>query len=175
MTRRPPPSVDATRVFVPAQGPARKILAGIKRQVIGAKKLVTQDDLDDAAVHQATLEAALADHRAEVRTRARSKFHVATHRLMCTQVSKLRTVLGTVPDAFVCPITQEIMKEPTMAADGFSYERVYIAQWLSTANTSPKTGAVLPHVLLTPNLNLKTQIGDWLDEKKALKIAVEEE
>ena len=66
---------------------------------------------------------------------------------MCTQVSKLRTVLGTVPDAFVCPITQEIMKEPTMAADGFSYERVYIAQWLSTANTSPKTGAVLPHVL----------------------------
>ena len=127
-------------------------------------------------MHQATLEAALADHRAEVRTRARTKFHEgATHRLMCTQVSKLRTVLGTVPDAFVCPITQEIMKEPTMAADGFSYERVYIAQWLSTANTSPKTGAVVPHVLLTPNLNLKTQIGDWLDEKKALKIAVEEE
>ena len=175
MTRRP--STPSTRrVFVPAQGPARKILAGIKRQVIGAKKLVTQDDLDDAAVHQATLEAALADHRAEARTRAQIRFHEgATHRLMCTQVSKLRMVLGTVPDAFVCPITQEIMKEPTMAADGFSYERVYIAQWLSTANTSPKTGAVLPHVLLTPNLNLKTQIGDWLDEKKALKIAVEEE
>lgn len=95
--------------------------------------------------------------------------------MMCTQVSKLRSVLGTIPDAFVCPITQELMKDPTMAADGFSYERVYIAQWLSTANTSPKTGAVLPHVLLTPNLNLKTQIGDWLDEKKALKIAVEEE
>ena len=58
---------------------------------------------------------------------------------MCTQVSKLRMVLGTVPDAFVCPITQEIMKEPTMAADGFSYERVYIAQWLSTANTAALT------------------------------------
>ena len=41
----------------------------------GAKKLVTQDDLDDAAVHQATLEAALADHRAEVRTRAQIRFH----------------------------------------------------------------------------------------------------
>ena len=43
--------------------------------MIGAKKLVTQDDLDDAAVHQATLEAALADHRAEVRTRAQIRFH----------------------------------------------------------------------------------------------------
>ena len=171
-TRRQPPAP-------PAPLPGRRTAGGAASRPMKplpiTKKLVTQDDLDDAAVHQATLEAALADHRAEVRTRARIKFHGATHRLMCTQVSKLRTVLGTVPDAFVCPITQEIMKEPTMAADGFSYERVYIAQWLSTANTSPKTGAVLPHVLLTPNLNLKTQIGDWLDEKKALKIAVEEE
>jgi hypothetical protein len=35
------------------------------------------------------------------------------------------------PDAFVCPITHEAMEKPVVAADGHSYERAAITQWLT--------------------------------------------
>jgi len=63
------------------------------------------------------------------------------------------------PDAHYCPIMKEVMVDPVIAADGHSYERGNIAQWIARGNrTSPKTGAALSHVHLMPNHTLKQGI-----------------
>jgi hypothetical protein len=46
-----------------------------------------------------------------------------------------------------------------LAADGFSYERAAIQDWLSKGHrTSPKTGARLESDRLLPNLSLRALI-----------------
>ncbi len=45
-----------------------------------------------------------------------------------------------IPEAFVCPITQDMMQEPVVASDGHTYERTAIELWLKNNNTSPMTG-----------------------------------
>jgi len=66
-------------------------------------------------------------------------------------------------DDFYCPITLEVMEEPTLAEDGFSYERENIEDWFrrKKANnepiTSPKTGEVMGDKLF-PNTTLKNII-----------------
>ena len=47
------------------------------------------------------------------------------------------------------------MTDPVATADGHTYERGAIEKWLYTENknTSPLTGAVLAHKILTPNLH----------------------
>lgn len=67
-----------------------------------------------------------------------------------------------VPRVFICPIFQDIMKEPYVAADGFSYELEAISEWLSTGHdTSPMTNLRLIHTDLTPNRTLRSLIQDW--------------
>ncbi|KAK9819484.1 hypothetical protein WJX81_005966 [Elliptochloris bilobata] len=59
---------------------------------------------------------------------------------------------GRAPVEYICPITQEVMTDPTVAADGFTYERSAIMQWLQLGHvTSPMTNQPLPHPGLTPN------------------------
>ena len=69
------------------------------------------------------------------------------------QISKL-------PQEVVCPITQAIMSDPVMAADGFTYERAAITDWLEHKDTSPITGAALANTTLTPNRAVK-KIAEW--------------
>nr|DAD40932.1 TPA_asm: hypothetical protein HUJ06_015255 [Nelumbo nucifera] len=69
-----------------------------------------------------------------------------------------------VPSVFLCPILQEVMKNPHVAADGFSYEWEAIEEWLRTGHeTSPMTNLRLNHKLLTPNHTLRSLIHDWLN------------
>lgn len=42
--------------------------------------------------------------------------------------------------------------DPVIAADGFTYERSSIEDWLSRKKTSPMTNVPLEHELLIPNL-----------------------
>jgi len=65
------------------------------------------------------------------------------------------------PTVFLCPILQDVMKNPHIAADGFSYELEAIEQWLNTKDTSPMTNLKLEHKLLTPNQILRSLIYDW--------------
>ena len=66
------------------------------------------------------------------------------------------------PPSFLCPIGQEIMRDPATCADGHSYERAAIQCWLATHDTSPLTGAQLPSKVLIPNHALRNSIEDWL-------------
>ncbi len=53
------------------------------------------------------------------------------------------------------------MEDPVIAADGHSYEREAIEDWLQYNSTSPKTNVPLPHKGLTPNHTLRALIGDF--------------
>ena len=63
-----------------------------------------------------------------------------------------------VPHAFLCPITREVMKNPVIAADGYSYERGAIKQWLEQRGTSPITNLPLHNFNLVTNHSLRSAI-----------------
>ncbi|KAL6967509.1 hypothetical protein U1Q18_033318 [Sarracenia purpurea var. burkii] len=70
-----------------------------------------------------------------------------------------------VPSFFLCPILQEIMHDPQVAADGFTYEGEALRGWLENGReTSPMTNLKLDHLHLTPNHALRLAIQDWLCE-----------
>ncbi|KAL9325866.1 hypothetical protein ACSQ67_006511 [Phaseolus vulgaris] len=65
------------------------------------------------------------------------------------------------PSQYYCPILQEIMDDPYIAADGFTYEYRAIKAWLSKHNVSPMTKLKLQHSVLTPNHTLRSAIQEW--------------
>ncbi|XP_013413414.1 WD repeat, SAM and U-box domain-containing protein 1 isoform X3 [Lingula anatina] len=72
-----------------------------------------------------------------------------------------------VPDEYLCPITREVMKEPVMASDGYTYERSAITAWVNSGKTSsPMTNATLPNMTLLPNRNMKMLIQRYLQERR---------
>ncbi|XP_039983739.1 WD repeat, SAM and U-box domain-containing protein 1 isoform X2 [Xiphias gladius] len=83
---------------------------------------------------------------------------------------KSDSMCSGIPDEFLCPITRELMKEPVIAADGYSYEREAIEGWINTKNrSSPMTNLPLLTTLLTPNHTLKMAIGRWKTTHSPLK------
>ncbi|CAI9768893.1 unnamed protein product [Fraxinus pennsylvanica] len=73
--------------------------------------------------------------------------------------------LCQVPSYFTCPIFQEIMQDPVVAADGFTYEAEAIKGWLETGHdTSPMTNLKLPHCNWVPNHALRSTIQEWLQQ-----------
>ncbi|KAI8564841.1 hypothetical protein RHMOL_Rhmol03G0213700 [Rhododendron molle] len=69
---------------------------------------------------------------------------------------------GRMPSHFVCPIFQEVMKDPQIAADGFTYEADAIKGWLNSGHvTSPMTNLKLDHCDLIPNYALSYAIQEW--------------
>lgn len=65
-----------------------------------------------------------------------------------------------VPEDFYCPITTEVMDDPVMSADGFTYERSAIATWFQRHDSSPMTREVVPPTLI-PNRSLRSRIAEW--------------
>uniref|UniRef100_A0A667G745 WD repeat, SAM and U-box domain-containing protein 1 n=1 Tax=Lynx canadensis TaxID=61383 RepID=A0A667G745_LYNCA len=78
--------------------------------------------------------------------------------------TEVKTLSSGIPDEFLCPITRELMKDPVIASDGYSYEKEAMENWISKKKrTSPMTNLVLPSVVLTPNRTLKMAISRWLE------------
>ena len=69
---------------------------------------------------------------------------------------------------YQCPITTEVMIDPVVTTDGFTYERAAIAQWFTTSNMSPSTGEPLASTLLTPNLTARSAIRSLLQRRPHL-------
>uniref|UniRef100_A0A1D1Y562 RING-type E3 ubiquitin transferase n=1 Tax=Anthurium amnicola TaxID=1678845 RepID=A0A1D1Y562_9ARAE len=71
------------------------------------------------------------------------------------------------PSYFMCPILQEVMNDPLVAADGFTYEAEAIKGWFDSGhNTSPLTNLELPHHELLPNRALRSVIQEWLQQEQ---------
>ncbi|XP_023372589.1 WD repeat, SAM and U-box domain-containing protein 1 isoform X2 [Otolemur garnettii] len=78
--------------------------------------------------------------------------------------TKVKSISSEMPDEFICPITRELMTDPVIASDGYSYEREAMESWISKKKrTSPMTNLVLPSLVLTPNRTLKMAINRWLE------------
>ena len=69
---------------------------------------------------------------------------------------------------YQCPITTEIMIDPVVTTDGFTYERAAITQWFTASNMSPTTGEPLASTLLTPNLTARAAIRSLLQRRPQL-------
>ncbi|KAK9914280.1 hypothetical protein M0R45_038066 [Rubus argutus] len=66
------------------------------------------------------------------------------------------------PSHFVCPIFQEVMNDPQIAADGFTYEEEAIRGWFKSGHsTSPMTNLELENCNLVPNYALQYAIQQW--------------
>jgi len=64
--------------------------------------------------------------------------------------------------SFFCPITRERFIDPVITiADGHTYERHAIEAWLSSHQTSPLTGAILPSIQIVPNHTLRCSIEEF--------------
>jgi U-box domain len=73
------------------------------------------------------------------------------------------------PNMPSCPITQEPMRDPVVAADGHTYERSAIVRWLQSSDKSPLTGSVLPHKNLVPNYMLLSSLHEQAAAASALQ------
>lgn len=77
-----------------------------------------------------------------------------------------------IPQDLLCPISLELMKDPVIAADGHTYDRENITQWLKRKKhrTSPLDGSLLSHTNLTENIFARKIIMDFksklTEEKK---------
>ena len=65
------------------------------------------------------------------------------------------------PPSFFCPISMEVMADPVICADGYSYERANIENWLRRSNRSPQTNLPLAHIGIIPNLALRNAIQEF--------------
>lgn len=70
---------------------------------------------------------------------------------------------------YLCPITREIMLEPVVASDGFTYEQDEIIEYMKTSKLSPITREELNDNLYV-NICIKNKIGELLTNNPELKL-----
>ncbi|KAJ4913133.1 U-box domain-containing protein 35 [Raphanus sativus] len=70
------------------------------------------------------------------------------------------------PFHFLCPLLKDVMNEPCVAADGYTYDRRAIEEWFEEHNTSPMTDTPLHSKNLLPNYTLYTAIMEWRSRLK---------
>lgn len=58
-------------------------------------------------------------------------------------VAPATSAATTLPSSFMCPLTGGMMRDPVVAADGVTYERAAINEWLQRRDVSPVTGMPL--------------------------------
>lgn len=76
-----------------------------------------------------------------------------------------------IPSSLFGPITQAVMRDPVIAADGHTYERSAIERWLLEHDTSPLTNEQLAYKWLRPNHVLRsviTELGNHPEFKHAM-------
>ena len=101
-------------------------------------------------------------HCIESQPQQRPSFHDlfdTLHKLQLQESKRYSDQMRSIPDGFICPITQDVMKDPVMLMDGHSYERKAIEDWLTRSNRSPLTNEILSdRTVLLDNYALKSSI-----------------
>ncbi|KAJ0099784.1 hypothetical protein Patl1_20717 [Pistacia atlantica] len=65
------------------------------------------------------------------------------------------------PDHFICPLLKDVMNDPCVAADGYSYDRKAMEEWLRNNDESPIAHLPLSNKNLLPNYSLLSAIEEW--------------
>ncbi|XP_056134464.1 WD repeat, SAM and U-box domain-containing protein 1 isoform X2 [Lampris incognitus] len=171
-------NVNIWRLEDGCSGQAGKVYAG--RTVAGQSKLLVSDWSEEdvsAWLVEEGLETLVEKFRANnidgmellnlTKDTLASELNIESLGLRSKFLRKVEELKGAsfctnIPDEFLCPITRELMKDPVIAADGYSYERGAIESWINTKNrSSPMTNLPLMTTLLTPNHTLKMAMGRW--------------
>ena len=74
-----------------------------------------------------------------------------------------------IPPDYICPISLEIMTDPVVLDDGFSYDKKEIEKWLEKSNISPLTKKPISKTMI-PNRTLRSTITSWVDVHSKNKI-----
>lgn len=75
-----------------------------------------------------------------------------------TKMETIEKDIVNAMDAFLCPITREVMSDPVICADGHTYERNAIEHWLRSNSRSPQTNTNLTSRVLIPNHAMRNAI-----------------
>lgn len=71
---------------------------------------------------------------------------------------------SAIPDDYLCPITQEIMRDPVTCSDGHNYEKSAIEEWFSAGkHTSPMTNEEIEDLEVVANDELRDQIAGYIE------------
>jgi U-box domain len=94
-------------------------------------------------------------------------FRLATVPTVIIKVPRYRTttMIDTAEEAFICPLTLEVMIDPVMNRNGHSFERVAILTWLRKQGTCPLTRKPMKSSDFVVNCRLRQQIMDWRQER----------
>ncbi|BFZ22696.1 hypothetical protein BsWGS_25735 [Bradybaena similaris] len=143
-------SVDDVCTWLIALGLA-EYTANFRAHAIDGKELLTLTDSDLMSV----LAVGPLGHRNKIlreRTAVRQ-----------TVISGKRTEQNSIPDEFLCPITHELMRDPVIASDGYTYDRQAIVSWITKEHRSPMTNVLLTSTEVTPNRTLKMMMQKFLN------------
>lgn len=69
-------------------------------------------------------------------------------------------------EEFNCGITEELILDPVVAADGITYERRWITGWLEKNDTSPTSGVSLKNKDVTDNVDFRRRLIKRLEKEK---------
>lgn len=84
-------------------------------------------------------------------------------RIRREQVEEAHTTSDrNVPSGFVCPLTMEVMFDPVLDAEGNTFERLSILQWLKQSPTSPISRQPLSERMVTRNNALRESIHEFM-------------
>ncbi len=80
----------------------------------------------------------------------------------------MTSISSSPPDSFNCPIMADVMTDPVIAADGFTYERAAIEEHFRRIRgpRSPMTNNMLSSSTLIPNRALKDTIEQWKESQR---------
>jgi hypothetical protein len=83
-------------------------------------------------------------------------------------------------EAFICPLTKQVMQDPVSLENGQTFERSAIAQWFQEQEKSkkgggggprcPVTGELLSSTSLRPSNALRSAIEEWIARTDAARI-----
>jgi len=70
--------------------------------------------------------------------------------------------MNDTPRSFICPLTHDIMQDPVIDRQGYSYDRSALLEWLELNQISPITREPLDALTLVSNRALKDAIENYL-------------
>ncbi|KAH9561528.1 hypothetical protein CY35_05G026000 [Sphagnum magellanicum] len=81
-------------------------------------------------------------------------------------------------EAFLCPLTKQVMKDPVVAESEMTYEREAIQQWFDACQEQgrepmcPVSGQIVKTTKLRPNLVLQKTIQEWTRRNVVIRMRV---
>lgn len=71
-----------------------------------------------------------------------------------------------IPKDYVCPISLQLMTDPVIDCNGHTFDRPSITEWYQKSKISPITHVSITNNNLTPNLILKRQILEFVEQHR---------